>query len=72
MKIFELSMGRIKHYVAAEDEVQAYKQGTDPDNFPDINYMPFEINEVSIPGYTITVTPNEPEKSKGSRQRKSE
>ncbi|MEK4191770.1 hypothetical protein NYE59_01660 [Paenibacillus sp. FSL L8-0323] len=70
MKIFELSMGRIKHYVAAEDEVQAYKQGTDPDNFPDINYMPFEINEVSIPGYTITVTPNEPEKK--SRQRKTE
>jgi hypothetical protein len=72
MKIFELSIGRIKHYVAAEDELQAYKQGTDPDNFPDINYMPFDINEVSILGYTITVTPVEAEKSKSTRQRKTE
>lgn len=72
MKIFELSMGRIRHYVPAEDEVHAYKQGTDPDNFPDINYMPFEINEVSIPGYTITVTPIEAEKSKGGRPRRTE
>lgn len=73
-KVYELSTGRIKHYVAAEDEKDAYNQGTDPEQFPDINYLPFEIYEISVPGYSITVTPDELEvpKNKGGRQRKTE
>lgn len=72
MKIFELSMGRIKHYIAAEDREDAYIQGTDPEQFPDINYMPFEINEVEVAGYTISLTPTEAPKNKGGRPRKTE
>ena len=72
MNIYELSIGRIKHYVAAEDEQDAYNQGTDAEKFPDINYMPFEIREVTVPGHTITVEPIEAPKNKGGRQKKVE
>lgn len=72
MNIYELSIGRIKHYVAAEDEQDAYNQGTDAEKFPDINYMPFEIHEVTVPGHTITVEPIEAPKNKGGRPKKVE
>jgi hypothetical protein len=74
MAVYELSFGRVKHFVSAESEQDAYLQGTDPEQFPDINYLPFEIREVIVPGHTITVTPNEQEttKNKGGRPRKVE
>lgn len=67
MNIYELSAGRIKHFVAAEDETDAYNQGTDPEQFPDIHYMPFEISLVTVPGHTISVTADEVPKNKGGR-----
>lgn len=72
MNIYELSIGRIKHYIAATDEQDAYKQGTDPERFPDINYMPFEINEVTVPGFIITLELVEAPKNKGGRPKKVE
>lgn len=74
MNIYQLTSGNIRHYVAAESREDAYKQGTDPERFPDIHYLPFEIHEIVVPGYTITVTPDEQEapKNKGGRQRKTE
>lgn len=73
MKIFELSSGNIRHFVAAEDREDAYEQGVDADRFPDINYLPFEIHEVDIPGHTITVkSDSEDEKPRRGRQKKTE
>ncbi len=71
-KVYELSTGRIKHYVAAEDEKDAYNQGTDPEQFPDINYLPFEINEVVVPGHTISVTADGDDQPKGRSRRKAD
>lgn len=73
MPVFALTFGRINHYVAATDAQDAYTQGTNPDRFPDINYLPFEVNEVIVPGHTIVVTPDETDEEparRGGRPRK--
>ena len=70
MNIYELSIGTNKHFVAATDEQHAYEQGTDPEKFPDIHYLPFTITKVEVPGYTITVTKNEPDEPTTKRGRK--
>lgn len=72
MNIYQLTSGNIRHYVAAESQEDAYKQGTDPERFPDIHYLPFEIHEIVVPGYTITVTPDEQEAPKKQRSKKAE
>ena len=59
MNIYELSLGFTKHFVAANDEQHAYEQGTDPERFPDIHYLPFTVTKVEIPGHTISVTKDE-------------
>lgn len=55
MKIFELTTGNIRHFVVGKDEEDARTQGTDPERFSDIHYLPFEVTEVDVPGFTITV-----------------
>lgn len=61
MNIYELSIGHMKHFVGARDEQHAYDQGTDPERFPDIHYLPFQITEVVVPGCTVVVTSDEPD-----------
>lgn len=68
MKLYELSFGRMKHFVGARDEQHAYDQGTDPEKFPGIHYLPFEITAVTVPGCTITVKPDSEEAPKRGRQ----
>lgn len=63
MNIYELSFGNTKHFIAATDEQHAYDQGTDPNRFPDIHYLPFVITQVEIPGFTVTVTKDEQEEA---------
>lgn len=72
MNIYQLTSGNIRHYVAAESKEDAYEKGTDPERFPDIHYLPFEIHEIVVPGYTITVTPDEQEAPKKPRSKKAE
>lgn len=62
MNVYELTFGNIKYFVVAENEQDAYEQGTDPDKFPDLHFRPFEITLVQVEGYTITATSNSPEK----------
>lgn len=57
MNVYELSLGYAKHFVAAVDEDHAYKQGTDPELFPDIHYLPFTVTLVTVPGHIIVATP---------------
>jgi hypothetical protein len=68
--IYELAIGPTKHFVAAEDEQDAYDQGTDPEKFPDMHFLPFQITKVEIPGHTINVTSDEPEQIVTRRGRK--
>jgi hypothetical protein len=56
MDIYELSIGATKHFVGAKDEQDAYNQGTDPEKFPDIHFLPFQVTKVEVPGCTVTVT----------------
>lgn len=63
MHVYELIFGNIRHYVAAQDEQDAYAQGTDPERFPDLHFRPFEIHKVEVEGYTITVTPNDDQRA---------
>lgn len=56
MNVYEISFGHLKHFVAAESEEDAYSQGTDPETFPDLHFRPFEVRQVEVEGYTITVT----------------
>ena len=63
LNIYELVFGHIRHFVAAVDEEDAYAQGTDPERFPDLHFRPFEMRKVEVEGYTITVTPNEPQEA---------
>ena len=73
MNVYQLHFGNIKHYVAAEDEQDAYAQGTDPELFPDLHFRPFQIEQVEIEGFTISVTENassEQPKNKGGRPKK--
>lgn len=58
MQVFELVYGYIRHFVAAKDADDAYRQGTDPERFPDLHFRPFEIIPVTVEGYTITAIPN--------------
>ena len=58
MQVFELVYGYIRHFVAAKDADDAYRQGTDPERFPDLHFRPFEIIPVTIEGYTITAVKN--------------
>lgn len=63
MNVYELSLGFTKHWVAANDEKHAYEIGTDPEKFPDIHYLPFNVTKVEVQGHTINVTADaEPEK----------
>lgn len=70
MNIYELQTGNIKHFVAAEDEADAYKQGTDPEQHPDIHYLPFTVTQVEVPGHTITVEADGQEAESPRRGRK--
>lgn len=58
MQVYELVFGNIRHFVAAENAEDAYKQGTDPEQFPDLHFRPFEIIPVTVEGYTITAVKN--------------
>lgn len=57
MNVYELSLGYAKHFVAAVDEDHAYKQGTDPELFPDIYFLPFTVTQVVVTGHVVTATP---------------
>jgi hypothetical protein len=61
MNIYRLAHGTTEHIIPAVDEQDAYKQGTDPDKFPDIHYLPFTITQIVVPGHTITVTKDKEE-----------
>lgn len=63
MQVFELVSGYIRHFVAAKDADDAYRQGTDPERFPDLHFRPFDIIPVTVEGYTITATSNASEGS---------
>lgn len=57
MQIFELSIGTTRRYIAAVDGDDAYKRGTDPEQQPDLYFLPFDIKQVTVPGYVIELTP---------------
>lgn len=59
MNIYRLHIGYYAYYVAAESEEDARKQGEDPDKFPSIHFMPFYVEQVEIPGHTITAAIDE-------------
>lgn len=56
MNIYQLRFGYMEYFVAAESMEEAYNIGTDPEKFPDIHFLPFEIKQVEVPGYDISVT----------------
>jgi hypothetical protein len=59
MKLFELCIGDLRRLVSAESAEEARRIGQDPTKHPDIHFMPFEVREFVLPGYVITVTPEE-------------
>lgn len=72
MKLFKLEIGNTVEYAAADSLEEMTERKADID--PQFAFLPVLIEEITIPGYEITVTEIEEDKpkNKGGRPRKSE
>jgi hypothetical protein len=61
MNVYELRSGMLIYHVAAHDEDHAREQGQDPQRFPDLHFLPFNVKKIEVEGFTITATSNMPE-----------
>lgn len=59
MKLFELLFGNLRKFVAAEEADHAKAIGEDPEVSPDLHFRPFEVIEIQVEGFEITVNPVE-------------
>lgn len=57
MKLFKFSFGGDDRYVAFEDETDAYENRSTID--PMYEWTPVQIDEVTVEGYSISLTPTE-------------
>jgi hypothetical protein len=55
MKLYKISIGAVEVYAAGESAEDIYSRRTDFDHTFD--YLPVEINEVTLQGYEISVKP---------------
>lgn len=58
MKLYKYTFGDWERYGAAKDDADAFERRMDID--PQFHYVPVVIEEVTIEGYTISVTKDEP------------
>lgn len=56
MKLYKYTFGDWERYGAANDDTDAFERRMDID--PQFHYVPVEIEQVTLQGYEITVTPS--------------
>lgn len=57
MKLFKLEIGNVQAFAVAETIEEMEERKAEVDHT--FAFLPVDISEVSVPGYTITATPDE-------------
>lgn len=70
MNIYELEAGGIRKFIVAKDEEDARKQGSDPNEHPDLHFRAFTVTLVQVEGYTIKVHQNAAKKANKAKVEK--
>lgn len=71
MKLYRFTVGYDEKFYPFSDEKEAYERRKEVDHT--FEWLPVVIQEIAIPGFTITVTPDgeeEVQRNKGGRPRK--